>query len=77
MDGWVLPHRDDAWPVRVMGCMPAGVAALRGPARLSCHRWSTAARVVASVAHPRACPDMLLTASRGRTLYDCHGAATR
>ena len=59
--GWMLPQRHDGWPVRVMRFVPAGLEALRGRARLSCHRWSTAARVVvASVAHPRACPDMPL-----------------
>ena len=59
------PQRNGGWPVRVVSCVPAGLEALHGRARLSCHRWSTAARVVASVAHPRACLHMRLTASRG------------
>ena len=36
-----------------MRCMPRGVEALDGDARLSYHRWITAASVVASTAHPR------------------------
>ena len=47
-----------------MRCMPRGVEAVHGRARLSCHRWITAASVMASATHPRAHLSTLLTASR-------------
>ena len=51
-----------------MGCIPRGMEAFNGDARLSYHRWITAASVVASTAHPRAPPDELLTALEARVV---------
>ena len=44
-----------------MRCMPRGAEALHGQARLSCHRWITAASVMASTAHPRTHRSTLLS----------------
>ena len=46
-------QREARRPGRVMRCLPAGLQALLGHARLPCHRWSTAASVQASAAHRR------------------------
>ena len=52
--GHVRPQRDARRAARRTRCMPAGLEAHLGRARRACHRWTPAARAVASFTDARA-----------------------